>query len=188
MKCESSVFYLVGRFCWFKWDFCTAHFCHSAEHWVVSGRRRSKVHCRVSLVCSWPQGDGRLYLDPKLYPHTTTFLHEMCTFLSQVCGSLVANDRRTSHFEWFPERLASHDGDSALVRFARTASRSSGEWSRLIWRRNRDDAEETATRLLRVWRSRACVEDEPSCQEGLLRDVFRYWSKWLEPSPLQATE
>lgn len=74
----------------------------------------------------------------------------------------------------FSERFVSHDGDSALVRFARNACRSSGDRSRLISHRDRDDAEETATRLLRVWRSRACVSDKPSCQEGLLRDVFRY--------------
>lgn len=41
-------------------------------------------------------------------------------------------------------------------------------------------------RLLHVWRSdsRACISDEPSCQEGVLRDVFLCCSQWLEPSSL----
>lgn len=46
------------------------------------------------------------------------------------------------------------------------------------------DAEETVSRLLHAWRSRACISDKPSCQEEVLRDVFLCCSQWLEPSSL----
>lgn len=139
----------------------------------VSGHRR--LTC-IAGFPSYVRGHRemvtrRLYLDPELYPRTPAFLHEMCTFrisLRHSGGQWASNQR----FERFPERFASRDGDSALVGFARTASRSSGEWSRFILRRNRGDAEETATRLLHVCRSCAWVADKPSCQEGAAAGCF----------------